>query len=59
MRVTIYETIAESFTLDVPPDVVAQGEDAIAKWVEAERVDGDHLRRFDGVLDVSWEWEED
>lgn len=58
MRVTVYETLSESFELEVPREVVAEGDDAIALWIENERVDGNHPRKLDSLLDVVWEKEE-
>ena len=54
MKVTVFETLIESFDLEVPGDVVAAGEDAIHEWIEAERITGDHRRRFDRVIEVDW-----
>lgn len=55
MRVAVYETVSESFELEVPAEVLAQGDDAVAKWIEEERCNGNHPRRFDTVLECHWE----
>nr|WP_286775528.1 hypothetical protein [[Pseudomonas] sp. BICA1-14] len=52
MKVTVYETVSESFELDAPDDLAP---DELADWIESERTNGDHPRRFDAVLDTFWE----
>jgi hypothetical protein len=51
-RIAVYETLVESFELDAPDDL---SPDELAKWVEAERTNGSHQRRLDGVVDTFWE----
>lgn len=55
MKVTVYETVAESFTLVVPPEIVAKGPDAIDDWIESERVNQSYPRAFSNVVDTHWE----
>lgn len=52
MKLTVYETIHESFELDAPDDL---SDDELAAYVEFHRVHGDYPRRFDAVADVYWE----
>lgn len=55
MRVTVYETIVESFTLVVPQEIVDQGVAAIDDWIESERVNQSYARAFSNVESTYWE----
>lgn len=51
---TIVETITESFNVEVPAHLEG---DELDEYLENERVNGGHERRFDAVTDVDW-WEQ-
>lgn len=52
MRVTVYETVVESFLLEVPDDLSG---DALDDWIEEERYAGNHPRRFVELESTHWE----
>lgn len=52
MKITVYETLVESFELDVPDNISG---DELDEWVKFECSNGDHERSFVAVEDVSWQ----
>lgn len=51
---TIVETIEESFDVEVPAHLEG---DELEEYLENERANGGHKRRFDGMTNVDW-WEQ-
>lgn len=51
---TVVETITESFDVEVPAHLEG---DELDEYIENERVNGSHERRFDAVTAADW-WEQ-